>query len=56
MGNTYSHTEYEKKRFDSIREQVSFDFTKWYGLYFDVENGQITEIYFADLVAMQQGR
>ena len=56
MGNTYSHTEYEKKRFDSIREQVSFDFTKWYELHFDVENGQITEIYFADLVAMQQGR
>ena len=55
-GNTYSHTEYEKKRFDSIREQGSFDFTKWYGLYFDVENGQITEIHFGDLGAIQQGR
>ena len=55
-GNTYSETEYEKKRFDSFSEQGSFDFTKWYGLYFDVENGQITEIHFGDLGAIQQGR
>ncbi len=54
-GNTYSWTEYKKKRADSIREQVSFDFTKWYGLYFDVENGQITEIDFGDLRAIRQG-
>ena len=55
-GNTYSHTEYEKKRFDSIGEQGSFDFTKLYGLYFSVENGQIIGIAFGDLVAIQQGR
>ena len=55
-GNTYSDTEYKKKRFDSIREQVSFDFTKWYELYFGVENGQITRIDFGDLAAIQQGR
>lgn len=54
-GNTYSHTEYEKKRAASIREQESFDLTKWYALYFDVENGQITQIDFGDLVAIQQG-
>ena len=54
-GNTYSDTEYEKKRFDSNREQVSFDFTKWYELYFGVENGQITRIDFGDLAAIQQG-
>ena len=55
-GNTYSPVEYEKKRFDSIREQGNFDLAKWYGLYFTVENGQITEIDFGDLVAIQQGR
>ena len=55
-GNTYSHTEYEKKRFDSISEQGSFDSTKWYVLYFGVENGQITEITFGDLMAMGTGR
>ena len=54
-GNTCSHTEYEMKRHDSIREQGSFDLTKWYGLYFDVENGQITLIDFEDLAAIQQG-
>ena len=54
-GNTYSHTEYKKKYADSIREQVSFDFTKWYELYFGVENGQITRIDFGDLAAIQQG-
>lgn len=53
-GNTYSYAEYEKKRADSIREQGSFDLTKWYGLYFDVENGQITQIDFGDLAAIQQ--
>ena len=55
-GNTYSETEYEKKRFDSFSEQGSFDLTKWYGLYFDVENGRITQIDFGDLGAIQQGR
>ena len=55
-GNTYSHTEYEKKRFDSIREQGNFDLAKWYGLYFTVENGRITMIDFGDLGAIQQGR
>ena len=54
-GNTYSSTEYEQKRADSIREQGNFDLAKWYGLYFDVENGQITRIIFGDLVALQQG-
>ena len=49
------NSEYEKKRADSIREQGSFDLTKWYGLYFDVENGQITQIDFGDLAAIQQG-
>ena len=55
-GNTYSPVEYEKKRFDSIREQGNFDLAKWYGLYFTVENGRITMIDFGDLVALQQGR
>ena len=55
-GNTYSPVEYEKKRFDSIREQGNFDLAKWYGLYFTVENGRITMIDFGDLVAIQQGR
>ena len=55
-GNTYSETEYEKKRFDSIREQGNFDLAKWYGLYFTVENGRITMIDFGDLGAIQQGR
>ena len=55
-GNTYSHTEYEKKRFDSIREQGNFDRAKWYELYFTVENGRITMIDFGDLRAIQQGR
>ena len=54
-GNTYSHTEYEQKRADSIREQGNFDLAKWYGLYFTVENGRITRIIFGDLVALQQG-
>ena len=54
-GNTYSSTEYEKKFAASISERGSFDFTKWYGLYFDVENGQITQIDFGDLAAIQQG-
>ena len=55
-GNTYSRTEYEKKYAASISERGSFDFTKWYGLYFDVENGQITKIHFGDLRAMEQWR
>ena len=55
-GNTYSHTEYEKKRFDSIREQGNFDLAKWYALDFTVENGQITQIIFGDLWAKQLGR
>ena len=55
-GNTYSPVEYEKKRFDSIREQGNFDLAKWYGLYFTVENGRITMIDFGDLGAIQQGR
>ena len=55
-GNTYSPVEYEKKRFDSIREQGSFDLAKWYELYFTVENGRITMIDFGDLWAIQQGR
>ena len=54
-GNTYSPVEYEKKRADRISEG-NFDFAKWYGLYFDVENGRITMIDFGDLVALQQGR
>ena len=54
-GNTYSHTEYEKKRFDSIREQGNFDLAKWYALDFTVENGQITRIIFGDLWAKQLG-
>ena len=55
-GNTYSHTEYNKKYAASISERGSFDLTKWYGLYFDVENGQITQIAFGDLRAVEQGR
>ena len=55
-GNTYSQTEYNKKYAASISERGSFDYIKWYGLYFDVENGQITKIAFGDLRAMQQGR
>lgn len=55
-GNTYSWTEYKKKYAASFSERGSFDFTKWYGLYFDVENGQITQIAFGDLRAMEQGR
>lgn len=54
-GNTYSYVEYEKKRADSIREQGNFDFAKWYGLYFTVENGRITMIDFGDLMAIQVG-
>ena len=54
-GNTYSPVEYEKKRFDSIREQGNFDLAKWYGLYFTVENGRITMIDFGDLMAIQVG-
>lgn len=54
-GNTYSPVEYEKKRADRIREQGNFDFAKWYGLYFDVENGRITMIDFGDLRAVQCG-
>ena len=53
-GNTYSPVEYEKKRADRISEG-NFDFAKWYGLYFYVENGRITMIDFGDLVALQQG-
>ena len=54
-GNTYSYAEYEKKRLDSISERGSFDLTKWYALYFYVENGQITQIEFCDLAAILQG-
>ena len=54
-GNIYSSTEYKKKRGASISERGSFDPTKWYGLYFTVENGQITQIHFGDLAAIQQG-
>lgn len=54
-GNTYSWTEYKKKYAASFSERGSFDFTKWYGLYFGVENGQITRIDFGDLAAIQQG-
>lgn len=54
-GNTYSYAEYAQKRADSIREQGNFDLAKWYGLYFDVENGRITQIDFGDLAAIQQG-
>ena len=54
-GNTYSYAEYGQKRADSIREQGNFDLAKWYGLYFDVENGRITQIDFGDLAAIQQG-
>ena len=46
--------EYEKKRADRISEG-NFDFAKWYGLYFDVENGRITMIDFGDLRAVQCG-
>lgn len=53
-GNTYSPVEYEKKRADRISEG-NFDFAKWYGLYFDVENGRITMIDFGDLRAVQCG-
>ena len=52
-GNTYSYAEYEQKRADSIREQGNFDLAKWYALFFTVENGQITEIAFGDLIAIQ---
>lgn len=55
-GNTYPYAEYEKKRNDSISERGSFDYTKWYELVFTVENGQITQIDFGDLVALQLGR
>ena len=54
-GNTYSPVEYEKKRADRISEG-NFDFAKWYGLYFDVENGRITMIDFGDLMAIQVGK
>ena len=54
-GNTYSYAEYEQKRADSIREQGNFDLAKWYALFFTVENGQITEIAFGDLIAIQMG-
>lgn len=54
-GNTYSPVEYEKKRADRISEG-NFDFAKWYGLYFTVENGRITMIDFGDLVAIQVGK
>ena len=53
-GNTYSPVVYEKKRADRISEG-NFDFAKWYGLYFDVENGRITMIDFGDLRAVQCG-
>lgn len=53
-GNTYSPVEYEKKRADRISEG-NFDFAKWYGLYFTVENGRITMIDFGDLMAIQVG-
>lgn len=54
-GNTYSPVEYEKKRADRISEG-NFDFAKWYGLYFTVENGRITMIDFGDLMAIQVGK
>lgn len=54
-GNTYSYAEYEQKRADSIREQGNFDLAKWYALFFTVGNGQITEIAFGDLIAIQMG-
>lgn len=54
-GNTYSPVEYQKNRFDSISEHGNFDLAKWYLLSFTVENSQITEIVFGDLVAVQQG-
>lgn len=53
-GNTYSPVEYEKKRADRISEG-NFDFAKWYGLYFTVENGRIAMIDFGDLMAIQVG-
>lgn len=53
-GNTYSPVEYEKKRADRISEG-NFDFAKWYGLYFTVENGRITMIDFGDLMAIRVG-
>ena len=53
-GNTYSPVEYEKKRADRISEG-NFDFAKWYGLYFTVENGRISMIDFGDLMAIQVG-
>ena len=53
-GNTYSPVEYAKKRADRISEG-NFDFAKWYGLYFTVENGRITMIDFGDLMAIQVG-
>lgn len=53
-GNTYSPVEYEKKRADRISEG-NFDFAKWYGLYFTVENGRITMIDFGDIMAIQVG-
>lgn len=53
-GNTYSPVEYGKKRADRISEG-NFDFAKWYGLYFTVENGRITMIDFGDLMAIQVG-
>ena len=54
-GNTYSPLEYQKKRNDSIRAQENFDIAKWYLLSFTVENSQITEIVFGDLIAIQAG-
>ncbi len=55
-GTPYSYEKYEKKRVDSIREQGNFDLAKWYLLSFTVENGQITEIIFGDLTAIQLGK
>lgn len=55
-GNTYSYTEYDKKRADSFMEHENFDLAQWYALDFTVENGQITQIMFGDLVALQQNR
>lgn len=54
-GNTYSDTEYDKKRADSFMEHENFDLAQWYALDFTVENGQITRIDFGDLMALQQG-
>lgn len=54
-GNTYSYTEYDKKRADSFMEHENFDLAQWYALDFTVENGQITRIDFGDLMALQQG-